>query len=95
MDISPNGKVLVSASGKSVLAHDMTSGLLLWNIKPVEIPNQNGYVGSLRVCRNAVVVTIDRFKTVVLDIETGIIISLHPNAGLDVMALCVFERLYL
>jgi outer membrane protein assembly factor BamB len=87
LDVSLDGSVVIGGSEKDVIAHNTTTGAVLWR---KEMP---GSVWTLRIHGSVVVVPVDNSDTVVLDATTGRYLHALPSAGKRVRGICVFDGL--
>ncbi len=71
-----------------VIAHNTATGAVLWSKEQLL-----GIVYTLRIHGGVVVIPVDYFKTVVLDLTTGRQLYTLPSAGVDARGLCVFDGL--
>ncbi len=88
LDVSPDGSVVVSVSSdKEVLAHNTTTGEVLWRKK------MPGRLSFLHIHGGVVAVPVENSNTVVLDVATGHQLHVLPAAGEDIGSICVFDGL--
>jgi hypothetical protein len=76
---------VVGASGQVVIAHNTATGAVVWQ---KEMP---GSVWTLRIHGGVVVVPVDDYNVVVLDVTTGH--QLHTLPGEGAIGICVFDGL--
>ncbi len=85
--MSPDSSVVFGCSVESVIAHNTTTGAIIWR---KEMP---GNVCALRLHGSVVVVPVSGSRTLVLDATTGHPLHALPSAGKGVWGVCVFDGL--
>ncbi len=89
LDVCPDGSVVVSSSGKVVIAHNAATGAELWR------KEMSGWSAALCIHGGVVVVTVSNSSTVVLDVTTGQQLYTLPSAGEGTFGICVLDGLTL
>jgi hypothetical protein len=87
LDVSSDGRVLITACDQGVIALHAITGLMLWE------KEMTGSICSLRIHGGVVVVPVDCNEIVVLDVTLGHLLHTLPSAGDFVYGLCVFDGL--